>query len=603
VARNNRTRFLDIRLLAALAGLAAFLVYLPALQNGFVTWDDGDYVYANDFIRRLSLEFLGWAFSAFHAANWHPLTWISHALDYAAWGLDPFGHHLTNNLLHAANTLLVTLFTYRVLKIAPVLAFGTSPDERTLAFAALVTGLLFGLHPLHVESVAWVSERKDLLCAFFYLLSLQCYMRLWPHQATAVRAADILRSRPYLGCLALFALALMSKPMAVSLPVALLLLDWLRGEGLDRPAWRRLLLSKAPFYALALASAMVTVAAQHSGDAITELEATPLLDRIWVACIALVTYLANMAWPSNLAPFYPYPEKVDWLSIQYLGAAVLVATITLAVLLKVRRGRFWAFAWGYYLITLAPVLGLVKVGSQAMADRYTYLPSIAPFMAFALALAWVLRRAGGRQARPGVVLAASAATVLVLCAALAVPTAKQISIWKDGDTLWRYAIRQDATNYIAFKNLGNSQFERGEYAEAARTMEQAAAMGPVDAQLLNNLAICYMELGDLDRAEANARRSLAVRGDQPSALNTLGEIYLAREDYFAANQAFFQAMELEPDNPLRLFNLAVSFDKLYDTEQSCTWWRRFMDADLSGEHDGEIREHLAGIGCPVTPDN
>jgi tetratricopeptide (TPR) repeat protein len=391
----------------------------------------------------------------------------------------------------------------------------------------------------------------------------------------------------------------MSKPMAVSLPLVLQLIDWLRGEGLSRNAWQSLLILKAPFVLLALASAAITVAAQGSGGSIAELQAAPLGDRVWVALHALVAYLRNMAWPAGLMPFYPYPESVEWQSARYLGSAALVAAITLAALWNLRRRRYWAFAWGYYVITLIPVLGLVKVGGQAMADRYTYLPSIAPFMALALLLAWGLRRALGKRHGKGITATVPVAVILAIAATLSFHTTRQISIWKDGDTLWTYVIAKNDRIPIAYKHLGISLFERGRYADAARTMERAVGMGPPDPQLLNNLAISYLELGELGKAERTVQRALGVDGDKAYALNTLGEIYLAMEDFESANREFFRAMELEPDNPLRLFNLAVSFDKLNDTEQACTWWRRFMEADLAGEHDVEIRQHLEEIGCPV----
>ncbi len=572
-----------------MAGVVTFVVYLPALQNGFVSWDDNFYIYENDHIRQLNGALLRWAFGEFYASNWHPLTWFSHALDYALWGLDPAGHHLSNNLLHSLNTLLVTLLAYRLL------GFGPFEDGAERLVAALITGLLFGLHPLHVESVAWLSERKDLLCAFFYLASLLCYLRL----PAGLGVRDCFRHRSYLAALALFVLALLSKPMAVSLPLVLLLLDGLRGDAFEWGRWRDNLLTKTPFLALALASAVVTLAAQQSGGAINSLEAAPLPDRFWVAGYALVAYLQKMLWPLELLPYYAYPESVEWYSVRYLGAALLVLSITLAALWAMRRQRGWMVAWGAYLVMLVPVLGIVQVGSQLMADRYTYLPSIPPFVLLALLWVWLLRlfcrRFRGRA--PGLV-ALSVATV-ALAGPLVPLTQQQIRVWEDGESLWRHVLQHDNRSPLAYRQLGIALYERGEYAAAARMMGRALELRPQDADLLSNLAVCYLELGHPGRAMQAVRRALALEADNLFALNTLGQVYMARQEYAKANRVFLRAAQLEPANPLRIFNLAVSFDKLGDVAGSCHYWRRYLQVDVSGADDAEIGRHLARLGCPL----
>lgn len=591
---------LNIWVLALLAGAVTFVVYLPALENGFVSWDDDVYLYKNDHIMHLNGEFFRWAFTEFRASNWHPLTWFSHAIDYAIWGLNPRGHHLTSVLLHSINTLLVTLLAYQLLSGLRWSKQDTALTERSLAYAALVTGLLFGLHPLHVESVAWIAERKDLLCAFFYLLSLAAYLRWWrffDHQnsssGTSLRVS-------YLLCLGLFAFALMSKPMAVSLPFALLLIDWIYGEKLGRKDWRFMLAAKVPFFLLALASVIITLVAQKSGGAIDTLEAAPLTERIWVAFHALTAYLQKMVWPVSLQPFYIYPVSVDWLTLPYLGSALLVVAVTLTAVFKARRRRAWSAAWGYYIVTLLPVIGIVKVGGQAMADRYTYLPSIAPFIVLAAVLAWALW-SQPLQKLPALMRGLLSAAVAVLLVAVLGPvTQRQIGIWKDGETLWRYQIEHNDKVPLAYKQLGVALFERAEYLEAAKMMSKALSLKPRNADLLSNLAICHLELGNLDKATQAVESALRIEPNNLRALNTLGEIHLARQEFTEANRIFFRAMQLEPNNPLRLFNLAVSFDKLGDAQQSCIYWRRFMDVDVSEKYDTEIIPHLAELGCPLS---
>lgn len=593
---NNLTWLLDIRLLALLAGLITFVIYFPALDNGFVSWDDDVYLYKNDHIRHINVEFFRWAFGEVHASNWHPLTWLSHAIDYALWGLNPKGHHLTNNLLHAINTLLVTMLTFKLLTGIRTSPKGLFADHKALAQVSLVTGLLFGLHPLHVESVAWISERKDLLCAFFYLLSLLAYLRHWRRLPDD---SATLRNRDYLLSLIFFALALMSKPMAISLPCVLLMIDWLHGKGLNHKAWRKVLIFKAPFLALALVSAVVTLLAQKSGGAITTLATAPLIDRLWVAAYALVAYLQNMVWPADLQPYYVYPKSVQWFSLQYLGSAALIAAVTLAALFSIRRHRIWAVGWGYYLVTLMPVLGIVKVGGQAMADRYTYLPSIAPFMLLGFFFVWLIDRLFSRSKRENVQIISFFVLTSLLAVVLTGLTQKQIRIWRNGETLWNYQIGYSDQVPLAYKQLGIALFEREEYEEAAKMMSKALSLSPLDPLLLSNLGICYLELGDLDKAAQAVGNALRIEQDNLFALNTLGEIHLARKEYPQASQAFFRAMQLEPNKPLRLFNLAVSFDKLNDASQACIYWRRYMTVDVTEDHDVEIIEHLAEIGCPV----
>ncbi len=584
---------------ALLVGLITLLVYLPALDNGFVTWDDDVYLYNNDHIRHLNGEFFRWAFTGYLASNWHPLTWISHALDYAIWGLNPFGHHLTNILLHSLNTLLVTHLTYQLLRSFSTTGKGTFLNQINLPIIALITGLLFGLHPLHVETVAWIAERKDLLCAFFYLLSLLFYLRICHSSHNLDSAGKIYRNTDYLACFALFSLALMSKPMAVSLPCVLILIDWLHGDGRNRRDWRLMLTAKIPFVVLALASAMVTISAQKSGGAISTLTAAPFIDRLWVASHALVAYLQKMVWPVDLQPFYIYPKSVQWLSLQYLGSALLVVVISITALWNISRYRNWAVAWGYYVITLIPVLGIVKVGGQAMADRYTYLPSIAPFILLSIALVWTVQRLSWRKLPLAVTYVPLGIVIISLVIAMSLLTQKQIRIWESGETLWKYQIQHDDQIPLAYRQLGIALFERAEYAEAAQIMSKALRLTPLDGELLSNMAICHLELGDLDKAMQMVRNALNINGKNLFALNTLGEIHLAKQQYAEANNAFFKAMQMEPEKPLRLFNLAVSFDKLEDTQQACIYWRRYMAVDVTEKHDVEIIAHLVEIGCPV----
>ncbi len=307
-----------------------FIVYLAALQNEFVEWDDSQYVFENLHIRSFDLDFFKWAFFDFYAANWHPLTWISHALDYAVWGLNPMGHHLTNNILHAVNTFLVVLLVVRLLTSRQAVKLTSSHmssapadppeagnsrftihDSRFALIAAGVTGLLFGLHPIHVESVAWVAERKDLLCALFYLLSIMAY----------VSYRSYTTNKSYILSLFFFILALLSKPMAVSLPVVLLILDWYPfGRIQSLKTFRDSFVDKIPFIALSIVSSILTVLAQRAEGAVTAIEAIPLSTRMLVASKSLIAYLWKMLMPMHLIPYYPYPNDASLFSLEYLSA-------------------------------------------------------------------------------------------------------------------------------------------------------------------------------------------------------------------------------------------------------------------------------------------
>ena len=381
--RNKRNLAYPI---AGLAALLTFIVYSSTLHNGFVYWDDDEYVLENLHIRSLDFAFFKWAFFNFYSANWHPLTWISHALDYAIWGLNPMGHHLTNNVFHAINTFLVVLLVVKLIKAVHDSPFTirdsrlTSHYSRFALIAAATTGLLFGLHPIHVESVAWIAERKDLLCALFYLLSVMAYVKYRTYKSYTT----------YFLSLGFFFLALLSKPMAVSLPVVLLILDWYPFQKITSlKTFRTAFVEKLPFIALSSFSSIVTILAQGSAAVIRSAEFAPLSTRSFSAVKALAAYLYKIILPLNLLPFYPYALHPSSLFFEYLLPIVLAIGITAGCIsLAGRREKFWLCGWTYYVATLLPVLGIVQVGDQAMADRYMYLPSLGPFLVIGLTAAW-----------------------------------------------------------------------------------------------------------------------------------------------------------------------------------------------------------------------
>jgi hypothetical protein len=534
--------------LAASISLVTFLVYLPCLRNDFVNWDDNAYVFANPHIRSLDPSFFRWAFFRFYADNWHPLTWVSHAVDYALWGLYPAGHHLTNIILHGVNTFLVVLLAVTLTEAGRERAPREEPRRVTgrqaPLIAAGVTGVLFGLHPLHVESVAWVAERKDLLCALFFLLSVMSYAR-YAAEAAAGAARGTWRpsfvGKRYL-LFSLFAfLALLSKPMAVSLPVVFLILDWypfkrihsLKTFGLS-------LAEKLPVIAMCLVSSVLTILAQKAGGTVVSMQAVPLSTRLLVAAKSLVVYLWKMLLPVNLVPYYPYPRSASFLSFEYLPATALLLLITILCLLAARKRKVWLTVWGYYVATLLPVIGIFQVGNQSMADRYTYLPGLGPFFAAGLAASWIWKktalRGGGKIARSFL-----AAFGVLVCVALSSATLAQMRVWKDDLSLWNYVIgKEPGRIFFAYNNRANAYSKRGDYNKAIADYSEAIALNHGFAGLYNNRGMAYASQKRYD---------------------------LARAD-------FEKAIEVAPQDTSGYYNMACLHSLRNDTEEACKWLKK-----------------------------
>ncbi len=572
--------------LAGIVSLFAFLAFLPALHNGFVNWDDIDYVTGNPHIRTLNLEFFRWAFLDFYAANWHPLTWMTHAADYAVWGLDPLGHHLSSAIFHAVNAFLVVVLVARLLDAWKRTAIEADRqmfrNGRTGLLAAAVTGLLFSLHPLHVESVAWVSERKDLLCAFFFLPSLLSYM--------SYGSCKTHREKHYFLSLFFFVLALLSKPMAVSLPVVLLLLDWyplMRIQTLR--TFLSVLVEKIPFAALSLLSSGMTVLAQKSGGALATEEFVPLSARLIAVPYALVEYLRKMILPTDLLPFYAYPRNMSASSLRFIFPILLVAGITLACVVAARRQRLLAAVWCYYVVTLVPVLGIVKVGSQMMADRYTYLPAIGPFLLLGVFAAWISEKLNVPGRRALLFRIGGGAAVALLVASLSYLTIEQTRIWRNSLSLWNFAVEREPEEVsLVYYNRGYAFDELGMTGKAMSDFNRAIALNPSDYRAyikrglifdregrldeaisdldtavrlkpLSNLAhvsrgILYGKAGLPDKAADDFSKSIEIDQRNFAVYNDRGFSYFLAGKYDLALQDFSRAIELNRDYAFSYLN-------------------------------------------------
>ena len=484
----GRALLLDAAIAIGVATLAA-LVFLQTRSFGFVNFDDPSYLSANDAVRAgLSWRGARWAFTTFATGNWHPLTWLSLMLDIDLFGVDPGRSHLVNVVLHAVNAIML----YATLRAAT-----------GIAWRSALVAALFAVHPLHVESVAWISERKDLLSAFFGLLCL----------AAHVRYARTGRISWYLGSLGALVLGLASKPMLVSAPVLLLLLDrWplRRSEPLAR-----LVLEKIPFFLAAAASSAVTIVAQRAGGAVTTLAGLPLSSRIANAVVSYAGYLGKTVWPSSLAAAYPHPafagSGISPAAVAASAALLLVISCTCA--LQWRRRPFLAIGWAWFLVTLVPVSGLVQVGIQSMADRYTYLPLVGIF----LSVVWAVPDRIGRAARLAV-----AAGCAVVIATLAMVAHAQTAYWSDSVTLFEHALTVTGDNPTALRNLGVAHVERGEYRRGILALRESLRIFPGDAWAWMDLGVALTSSGDDAGAEDAFREAFRLRPDDETVLYNVG---------------------------------------------------------------------------------
>jgi len=532
-SKDHRSRFLILFLCVGLA-LVTSVAFFPALQNNFVNFDDNAYVYENPKVTAgLTRSGIIWAFTQCHSSNWHPLTWLSHMLDCQLYGLNAGGHHLTSVLLHTVVAILLFI----------VLQEMTGAIWKS-AFVAAV----FAIHPLRVESVAWISERKDILCGLFFMLTLAAYVHL-------LRAPSVGR---YLMVVLLYALGLMCKPMLVSLPLVLLLIDYWPLHRFTNPSsTRRLVLEKLPLIGLAAVSCLVTLFAQRSTTA--SIDHIPLTSRIGNAAVAYMIYVAQMFWPLRLAPFYPHPADeqlapgvIDQLPAwQTVLAIVAIIGISIAVVLW-RRERPYVFTgWFWYLVMLGPVIGIVQVGLQAHADRYTYLPQIGLYVLVSWGLAHLIawRQAGRR------VLVAAVAIVLVSLIWIA---RAQVRYWHDSETLWEHTLAVTKDNDFPHYGLGDVYFARGEVNKALTEFRSALDLRPDSPYAHNDIGLVLAKMGRLDEAVDHLKAAIRILPNHPTAHYTLGNALLKKAQTNDAIKEFEQQLVLQPDHAPARYNLALA---------------------------------------------
>jgi tetratricopeptide (TPR) repeat protein len=547
-------------------GLCAVTIaaYAAVGGLGFVTWDDPIYVSDNPRVAAgLTWEGVKWAFTTGYGGNWHPLTWLSHMLDASVWGVVPGPHHRVNLGIHLANTLL--LFA--------ALARMTGFDWRSGFVAAL-----FAVHPLHVESVAWVSERKDVLSTLFLLLALHAYV-------SHARAPGGRRMALVAVC---FALALLAKQMVVTLPFLLLLLDrWpLRRE----EPLRGLVVEKVPLFVLAALACVATVVAQTSIGAVGGLATYPIGLRFANAAVAYVDYVRLMLWPAELGPFYPHPLSLPWERVAVAAAALAAAS---GVAVSQARRLPWLFVgWFWYVGTLVPVIGIVQVGHQALADRYTYVPLVGLF----IVAAWGVPELVDRVRAARWISCAAAAAVIAACV---FATRRQVLHWKDSETLWRRSLAVTQWNVVTENNISKLLLDRGEFDEAVERLAKVVAFAPDYLDAVNNLGYGLTRQGKLDEGIAHLREAVRLRPDFAMVHFNLAEALARKGEAEEAAYHYEATVRLQPVFPQARAGLGRLLLMSGRADEAVGQFVSALEAapDFAAAHDG-LGLSLDAVGQP-----
>jgi tetratricopeptide (TPR) repeat protein len=568
-------------IISCLLAVVTFIAFYQITQSEFINYDDGEYVTENKHIRGgLTVEGMVWAFTAGHSGNWHPLTWISHMVDVQIFGLHPGWHHLINLLFHLANTLLLFFILCRM--------------TRALWQSAFVAAL-FALHPLHVESVAWVAERKDVLSTFFWMLTMGTYVFY-------VARPGLIR---YLVVILFFTLGLMAKPMLVTLPFILLLLDyWPLQRPLQKEPSRKvlplpkkekskgvptalggpvqpagsqwslvypLLVEKIPFFILAIFSSIITYLVQSQGGAVSSLQTLPLGARIANAFIAYIAYIAKMIWPMNLAVLYPHPgSRPFW---QVLGAAIALILLTVLVFRRAKKHPFGVVGWLWYLISLVPVIGIIQVGSHSMADRYTYVPLIGLFVIVAWGIT-ELTRSWPYRTQTLITLS----VLSLFC--LTFLTWRQVGYWRNNITLYDHTLEVTDRNSIIYSNRGLAYSNSlGRNAEAIIDFNKAIEISPSLTKTYNNRGLSYDHLGNFQQAMRDFDKAIELDPGFAAVYNNRGITYRHLSNFQQAIGDFDKAIELDPGYAAAYNNRGIAYGNLGNPQQAMRDFDKAVELD------------------------
>ncbi len=591
ISREKRSTVLCLLLV-----LVTLALYNPVIHNGFTNLDDDFYIVHNaHVIEGLTWHTVKWAFTSYDAANWHPLTWLSHAVDCQLFGLNPVGHHYVTVLLHATNAVLLFLLL---------------ESATGLTWPSLMVAALFALHPINVESVAWATERKNVLSTLFFLLAMHAY-------GWYVRRGGVKRYAVLAG---LFALGLMAKPEIITLPFVLLLWDyWPLGrvgrssrfsvlgrkapendpaEALVPRSFSFLVLEKVPLFLLAAASGVITLLAQRSGNAVRTLGGEySARARFGNVVISYVRYLGKAFWPVRLAAFYPHPGNAlpRW---EILASAALLLIVT-AVVLRWANHRYLLVGWFWLLGTLVPVIGIVQVGEQAMADRYAYLSYIGLFVC----MVWGVAEVARVRRLPVAWLAVPAALVLVT---LGVLSHRQIAYWQNSETLWRHAISVTKDNYRAHDGLARALAKEGRPEEAIAEFRVAQSLRGYNASALLDLGFYEQLHGHMGEAIEQFERSVNVSTDSKSravALSCLGLGFLQMGDLDHARMSYAEALRQNPDNGAALVGSGLLAERSGDFASAVTRISHAVKVDPSDVHYVLLAQALRRVGRTAEADD
>ena len=579
-------------MVAFLCAALAFIIYLPSISNELIQFDDQTYIYQNQFLEQPFLKYLIWSFKSFYFCNWHPLTWIVFKLEHMVWGLNPSGYHIVSIILHSINSALVTFLSYRLFMYSSHIA-----KERVI-IAATIAGAVFAIHPLHVESVSWVSETKDLLYSAFWLLGILHYL--------GYADSEYKNSRKYLSCVFMFALSLLSKPMAVTFPAVLLIIDFYPlGRFSLKPSKEMSIAvkEKLPLFAMSAVSSILTVLAQSNCGTVASLKSLPLSNRILSSAWTLGFYTLKSLAPTDLVPYYPYRMSISPLPYDYWIAIFFVMEIAVLSLIAYKRNNRWPLAVSaYFVITLLPTLGLVQVGIQIAADRYMYLPILGILLPLSASIALVSNKVNKKI---------FVTTGIIIAIGLSQFTFRQQSIWKNSEALWDYIVMmessttrgrhvrvglnlrkgdfdmaiEDLTWIINFHNSNRETFtydplqiyygkragaysEIGDYENAVKDLGSAIFFDSSNPDYYFNRAVAYKRLKLIDKAEADYKKTISLSPEHVRAYNNLATVYMGQGKAEKALESITKAIELDPDNGKYHMNRAKIYAELGDKERS-----------------------------------
>ncbi len=563
-ADNYFSEYQDL-FICILVAVAVLVAYWPVQHYGLISLDDIDYISGNPYVKAgLTWGSLSWALQDVHTGYWHPLTWVSHMLDYQFFGSRVGGHHWTSVIFHIANSILLYIVMKRM--------------SGAVWKSALVAAL-FAVHPLNVESVAWISERKNVLCTFFWFAGMWSYT-YYLERPTRYRYFLILMA---------FSLGLMSKPMIVTFPFTLLLLDyWPLGRLTGWKMFPRLVFEKIPLFILAAVVGIATFLSSFRGDVTISIDKLPLPDRMANAVVSYAKYLWMMFWPENLAVFYPYSKKFGALPI--IGAVLLLFVLSSLAVLGIRKYRYALTGWLWYLGTLVPVIGLIQVGKQAMADRYAYIPMIGLFIIIAWGIPDLLRGLPRRK----IIFAISSGAVIV---GLMICSVVQVHYWQNSVTLFEHALRVTGMNSRAHYNLGISLTGLGKYEEAIYQFKYAISLEPEYAGPYSYMGVALAGQGKTDEAIIYYHEALKIKEDDETTHNNLGVALAGKGKFDEAILHFQEALRIRPDYVYANRNMGGALAGLGKMEEAIGYYEKALkiDSDNAVTHNN-LGLALASVG-------